>query len=124
MLLDTNALFLPVRVGFPLEAEVDRLVPGARIAVATSAVRELDRLIARRTAGAVVARALADRFARAETPARGDTAIVELASRRGWAVVTADRALQARLSARGVTVLAPRDRHRLELRPGHPARSE
>ncbi len=122
MLLDTNALFLPVRVGFPLEAEVDRHLPGARMTVATSTIRELDRLIARRTAGAVAARALAERFPRAETASVGDRAIVELASRRAWAVVTADRALAAELSAVGVAVLVPRDRHRLELRPGRVTR--
>ena len=124
VLLDTNALFLPVRVGFPLESEVDRLVPGTRMAVAASTVRELDRLIGRRTAGAIAARALADRFRRAETALEGDEAIVELAVRRAWLVVTADRELQRRLAERGIAVLVPRDRHRLELRPGRSARDQ
>ena len=118
MLLDTNALFLPIRSGFPLEAEIDRLFPGARVLVADSGVRELDRLVDRSTPGAAAARSLAERFVRTVAASEGDEAVVEVAVREGAIVVTADRELQTRLGRRGIPVLAPRDRHRLELRPG------
>jgi uncharacterized protein len=121
VLLDTNALFLPIRVGFPLEAEVHRLVPGARLVVAASGVRELDGLVEGAAPGASGARALAAKFDRVPSTGAGDDAVLEVAVREHAVVVTADRALQERLRQRQITVLAPRDRHRLEVRPAHPA---
>ena len=118
MLLDTNALFLPARAGFPLDAEIARLVPSARVVVPVSVLAELDRLVARRARGAPAARALAERYPTTAARDEGDAAIVDLAVRRRAIVVTADRALQERLARRGVAVLVPRDRHRLELRRG------
>jgi rRNA-processing protein FCF1 len=88
------------------------------VLVLASGIEELDRLVARSTRHAVAARALAERFARLSGSGHGDDAVVAAAVRRRAVVVTADRALQARLRARGIAVLAPRDRHRLELRPG------
>jgi rRNA-processing protein FCF1 len=117
VLLDTNALFLPIRTGFPLDAEIGRLVPGARVLVASSGIRELDRLVERATPGAAGARALAEKFARTAVASDGDDSVVEVAVRERAIVVTADRGLQERLRAAGLSVLAPRDRHRLELRP-------
>ncbi|MGA8302308.1 MAG: hypothetical protein WA691_07690 [Thermoplasmata archaeon] len=122
-MLDTNALFLPIRSGFPLEAEVARFVPGARILIAESGIRELDRLVDRATPAAAGARALADRFARTPTRAEGDEAVVEVALRERAIVVTSDRGLQERLRRCGISILVPRDRHRLELRPGRSTRS-
>jgi rRNA-processing protein FCF1 len=117
VLLDTNALFLPVRVGFPLEEEVLRWVPGARLEVPASVLRELGRLVARRTRGAGAARTLAERYEVVPTRREGDDGVVDAAVReRAW-VVTADRALRARLNALGVAVLVPQDRHRLTARP-------
>lgn len=117
MLLDTNALFLPIRTGFPLEAEIARLAPGARTVVPSSSLRELDRLVDRAAPGASGARALARRFGRTSADRDGDDGVLEVALRERAVVVTADRALQRRLRAQGVAVLVPRDRHRLELRP-------
>ena len=114
MLVDTNVAFLPVRVGFPLEEEVDRECPGARIAVPTSVVRELDRLRARGTPQAEAARAFVDRLPTVAAPGIGDDTLLRAAVRAGAWVVTADRALRDRLLEAGVDVLAPRDRHRLE----------
>ena len=115
MLLDANILLLPVRTGFPLEQEIDRLVPGAELAVPRSVLAEIDRLAERGVAGARAARALAGRYPAVRTEGRGDDAIVRVAVAGRLPVVTADRHLQTRLSAQGVAVLAPRDRHRLEL---------
>jgi rRNA-processing protein FCF1 len=117
VVLDTNVLLLAAQRGFPFEAEVGRLVPGARIVVPSSALRELDSLVARRTAGSVVARAIADRYEIGATARSGDDGVVEVATRARGVVATADRALQRRLIDRGVGVLVPRDRARLELRP-------
>jgi rRNA-processing protein FCF1 len=122
VLLDTNALFLPVRTRFPLEAEVDRLCPGAFIAVPESVLGELDRLILRDTPGAAAARALGAKYRRLSSAGTGDDAVVRAAVQyRAW-VVTSDRALRERLSREGVTVLSPRDRHRLQIHAAQRAR--
>ncbi|MGA8543192.1 MAG: PIN domain-containing protein [Thermoplasmata archaeon] len=124
VLLDTNALFLPIRTGFPLEAEVARLVPGARIVIASSGIRELERLDRRSTPGAAGAKLLAEKFASVPASADGDAGVIEAAMRERAIVMTADRALQERLRALGLSVLAPRDRHRLELRPSRRPRQD
>jgi rRNA-processing protein FCF1 len=108
---------LPFRVRFPLLAEVDRLVPGARIAVPSSVRNEVDRLAERGVTGAAAASAFAARFPTVRTAGRGDDGVLRAARYARAAVVTADRALAVRLRSEGVTVLVPRDRHRLELRP-------
>ena len=118
MVLDTNILFLVVRSGFPLEEEVDRVLPGARLLVPASVVGELDGLATSLAPGAMAARALVDRYAVQVTRERGDDGVIEAAtSARAW-VVTADRELRRRLAIRGITALVPRDRHRLEVVPG------
>ena len=117
MLLDTNALLLPVRSRFPLAAEVDRLCPGARLVIPSSALEELERLVARRVPGASAARQLARRYPVVPAQGRGDAGVLATAVRdRAW-VVTADRVLASRLQRAGLPVLVPRDRSRLELRP-------
>jgi rRNA-processing protein FCF1 len=121
VLLDTNALFLPIRTGFPLESEVARLIPGGRVLVAASGVRELDRLVERATPGASGARALAEKFVWTPADLEGDDGVMEVALRERATVVTADRALQERLRSSGLAVLIPRDRHRLELQPARRA---
>ena len=118
-MLDTNALFLPVRTGFPLEAEVARLVPGARLVVPASSLRELERLAARATPQATGALALAARFEVVPALADGDAGVLDAARRERAIVLTADRELQERARSAGLSVLAPRDRHKLELRRAH-----
>ncbi|HYB79523.1 MAG TPA: hypothetical protein VEG66_07185 [Thermoplasmata archaeon] len=120
VLLDTNALFLPVHSRFPLEAEVDRLCPGAKLAVPSSALEELERLVARGVPGAPAAWRFALRYPVVPVEGRGDAALLRSAIRHRVSVVTADRALAARLQRAGLSVLVPRDRHRLELRPARP----
>lgn len=114
MLVDANVLFLAVGDRFPLSAEVDRHRPGATLAVTTSVLRELDRLVARRVPRAAAARLLAERWPALTAPGVGDAALARAAVRTKAWVVTADRELRARLRSAGVVVLAPRDRHRLE----------
>jgi len=116
VLLDANALLLPARTRFPLESEVDRIRPGAAIVVPSSVRGELERLVARHVPGATTAAAVARKFPELPVTGQGDTAVLDAAVRhRAW-VVTADRALAERLRGAGVTVMVPRDRHRLELR--------
>ncbi len=120
-MLDTNVLFLPLTAGFPLEAEVARLVPGGRLVLPSSASDELDRLAVSGTPRAEAARRLAARLPREATAERGDAGIIDVARRLRATVVTADRELQDRLLALGIPVLVPRDRHRLERRDGRRA---
>jgi rRNA-processing protein FCF1 len=123
--LDTNVLFLVVQRGFPLEGEIDRLLPGARIVLPSSAARELRDLVERRTVGAAAAREVAARYPVVRTARSGDDGVVDAAVRARARVVTADRALQQRLVERGIDVLVPRDRTRLQIRRGAgPAGSE
>jgi len=118
VVVDTNVLFLVVRSGFPLEDEVDRLLPGARLMVPGSVVAELDGLAKSLTPGAMAARALSDRYSVVGTSERGDDGVIEAATRAHAWVATADRELRRRLAIRGITALVPRDRHRLEVVPG------
>jgi uncharacterized protein len=104
-----------VHVGFPLEAEVGRLRPGAVLAVPSSVLAELDHLVERGTPDAAAARAFAARYSPTPAPGTGDDAILRVAVRLGAWVVTADRDLRSRLNEKGINVLSPRDRHRLEL---------
>lgn len=123
MLLDANALMLPIRTQFPLQKEVDRIRPGALLLVPSSVLHELDRLADRGVRGARAAVVLARGFPVVVATGRGDAGIVDAALRHHAWVVTADRALAEHLRTRGVSVLVPRDRHRLELHPGRSARS-
>jgi rRNA-processing protein FCF1 len=124
VLLDVNALLLPFRARFPLREEVERLRPGAELVVPTSVLGELDALAERRVNGARPARELAGTFRELAGPGRGDDGIVRAAVGTGGWVATADRELARRLVARGITVLAPRDRSRLELHRGGPGRPD
>jgi len=109
---------LPVRNHFPIEAEVERLCPGSDLAVPSSVVGELETLVRKGVPGARAAVALARTLPTLRVPGRGDSAILRAAlEQRAW-VVTADRALASRLRSQGITVLVPRDRHRLEIHRG------
>jgi rRNA-processing protein FCF1 len=118
VLLDTNALLLPFRERFPLDRELARVAPGRVVAVPRIARSELARLAAGGSVAARAALAWSAGLPVRESAGRGDGAVVRLAERlRAW-VVTGDRALIDRLRGRGLTVLRPRERARLELLPG------
>jgi rRNA-processing protein FCF1 len=121
VVVDTNILFLVIRAGFPLEAEVDRVLPGSELLVPESVVAELEGLAKSLIPGAMAAQALAERCTVVPTRTRGDDGVIEAAvTTQSW-VATADRELRRRLTLRGVTSLVPRDRHRLEVVHGRPA---
>ena len=116
VLLDTNAAFLPFREGLPLALEVDRLLPGAELAVPAAVLSELDHLADRGAAHARAARAFVRPLRAIPSAGRGDLAVVEAAVRLRATVVTADRVLVERLRRSGVAVMVPRGRARLELK--------
>jgi rRNA-processing protein FCF1 len=114
-------LFLVVRAGFPLEEEVGRALPGARLLIPASVLAELEGLAKSLTPGAMTARAISERYPVVPTRLRGDDGVIEAAiSQQAW-VATSDRELRRRLAIRGITALVPRDRHRLEVVPGRRA---
>ncbi len=120
VLLDTNTLYLPLTRRFPLEAEIHRLMEGARIGVPESVHGELKRLEARGNPHARAARLLAERFPMLPTDLHGDEALESLARELGAWVVTSDRLLRRRLEAQGVGVLFPRGDHHLTSGPRAP----
>lgn len=121
VVVDANGWLLPFRTGTRLADEVDRLVPGAALAVPSSVLEELDALASEGVPHAAAARALAGRARRVPVASTRDTGVVEAAQRLRAPVVTADRALAERLRAAGRPVLVPRAPSRLMLRPAAPA---
>ena len=77
---------------------------------------ELDALVRRGAPFALAARAFARSLRTVPSPGRGDRGVLAAAVRERATVVTADRSLAGTLRERGVAVLVPRDRARLELR--------
>lgn len=96
-------------------------MPGARIAVPRSVVAELQRLARRGTADARAALEYARGWPEVPAPGRGDAAVFAAARRERAVVVTADRALAARLLGQGLSVLQPRAASELVLRSGRPS---
>lgn len=116
VLADANAFFLPLAGPIDLEAEVRRLLPAGRLAVAASTVAELDRLVERGVPAAGAARELARRLPRVPSRGRGDAGLLELARACGAWVITGDRRLQQELARAGVGALVPRQRSGLAIR--------
>ncbi|MCI4327170.1 MAG: twitching motility protein PilT [Thermoplasmata archaeon] len=117
VVLDANALFWPFTHGVRLDEELARVFPsGVRVAVASTAMAELEGLAARRVPDADAARALAARYPPFPVAGRGDSGVLAAVAGTGAVVATADRTFQTRLRAHGIAVLAPRDRARLELK--------
>jgi rRNA-processing protein FCF1 len=93
------------------------------VVVASSSRAELDGLAAKGVAHAGAARELAARYDVLPVVGRGDSGLLAAVAGSSAVVATADRAFQARLRERGIPVLAPRDRARLELKlPTGPSR--
>ena len=119
VVLDTNMLLVPLQFGVDVFDEVQRLVPGARMAVVRGTLEELDRIASRGGRDARYAR-LAKRMILLKNlevlDMNGpvDPALVELA-KRGAIIATNDRLLKRRVWAVGARVIALRDRGHLEL---------
>lgn len=120
VLLDANMLFLVVEEHFPLQGELDRLLPAARVRVPESVRGEITRLAERGRSAARAALELSGRYPIAATGLQGDDALEALARETGAWTVTADRRLRERLESIGAGVLFPRGRHHLSRSPRSP----
>jgi rRNA-processing protein FCF1 len=120
VILDTNALMMPVELDVRVFDELDRLVGDADLVVPQAVVAELEKL---RDAGtgeeataAAVGRDLASRCRVVGTEASyADDAVVELAGGMDGYAVTNDRPLRDRLLERGVRVIGLRGRTTLQI---------
>ncbi|WP_348613726.1 PIN domain-containing protein [Halobaculum rarum] len=128
VVLDTNALMMPVECGVRVFEELDRLVDDPDLVTPEAVVAELEKLAAgagEEATAASVGRDLAERCRVVETTDQyADDAVVELvaggadtgadASVDGY-VVTNDRPLRERLLARGVRVIGLRGANTLAI---------
>ena len=119
VVLDTNALMMPVECDVRLFDELDRLLDGPQTVVPNAVLEEL-RKLANGTGTAARAASVGldlaeDRCAVRETDAGyADDAVVELATAPGTThVVTNDGPLQDRLLAEGVSVISLRGKNKL-----------
>ena len=122
VVLDTNALMMPVECDVRVFDELDRVVGDVEAVVPRAVLAELDGLAAsgagEEATAARVGRDLAERCAVVETDASyADDAVIEAATAGRVdvaGVVTNDRALRDRLLERGVRVIGLRGRNTLE----------
>ncbi|MFB6251705.1 MAG: PIN domain-containing protein [Halobellus sp.] len=121
VILDTNALMMPVELDVRVFEELDRLVGSdADLAVPRSVVAELEKLAesgnGEEATAASVGRDLVSRCRVVETgESYADDAVVELATADGDYALTNDRPLRDRLLERGVRVIGLRGRNTLEI---------
>ena len=119
IVLDTNALMMPVESEVRLFDELDRLLPAVDGYLAPDAVRdELDKLAdgaGKEATAASVGRDLLDRCTLAATEADyADDAVLELATRGDVThAVTNDKPLKRRLLGAEIPVISLRGRNKL-----------
>ncbi len=113
IVLDTNALMVPVQLGVDIFSDLTTLDFDEFI-VPSGVVRELERLASSGKGAdqnaARVAISLLDRCKIVETTGNVDDAILALAARIGAAVLTNDAELKTRLRDTGVSVVYVRQR--------------
>lgn len=119
VVLDTNALMMPVEVGVRTFEELDRLLGDYEAVVPRAVVDELEKLAAGNGEEATAASVGADLAAReCETVEHdadyADDAVVETAGGRDYAV-TNDGPLRRRLLDANVPVISLRGRNKLEI---------
>jgi rRNA-processing protein FCF1 len=121
VILDTNALMMPVELDVRVFEELDRLVGAdADLVTPRAVVAELEKLAEEgsgvEATAANVGRDLVSRCRVVETGVSyADDAVVELAETEGGYVLTNDRPLRDRLLERGVRVIGLRGRNTLEI---------
>ena len=121
VLLDTNALTLPVQFKIDLFGELGRLLGSFEPLVLMESLQELERLAKGRgkdAAAAQVGIALSKRCIIVESdpmPGTVDEKIVRFAKRSRAAVVTNDAALKEILKEQGIQVISMRRMRTLEL---------
>jgi hypothetical protein len=118
VLLDTNALMMPVECDVRLFEELERLLGTPDLAVPAATVAELERLAdgaGGEATAASVGLDLAERCTVVEHDADyADDAVVELAPEFDY-VVTNDAPLRRRLHRRGARVIGIRGRNKLSV---------
>jgi rRNA-processing protein FCF1 len=116
VVVDTNALMMPVEADVRLFDELDRLLASNEAVVPQAVVTELEKLsegAGEEATAASVGRDLADRCTVVSTAADyADDAVIELADDSEY-VVTNDRPLRQRLLERDVPVICLRGRQKL-----------
>ena len=121
VVLDTNALMMPVECSVRLFEELDRLLDAVDPVVPESVLTELDRLATENGGeegtAASVGRDLAERCSVVEAdPTDADDAVVAIAQRDGIDfAVTNDRPLRNRLLDADVPVISLRGQHKLAI---------
>ena len=119
VVLDTNALMMPVECDLRLFDELDRLLNSPTPLVPDPVATELDRLAdgtGEEARAARVGRDLLERCDRRSTAADyADDAVLELAVAANAPVVTNDLPLRDRLLDAGVSVIGLRAKNKLEL---------
>ena len=120
VILDTNALMMPVELDIRVFEELDRLVGDADLVVPEPVVAELETLrdsgTGTEATAAAVGRDLVSRCQVIGTEeSYADDAVLELAAGDGDYAVTNDRPLRDRLLERGVRVIGLRGRTTLQI---------
>ncbi|MFC6863452.1 DUF188 domain-containing protein [Halomicroarcula sp. GCM10025817] len=120
IVLDTNALMMPVECDVRIFEELDRLAADGEYVVPDAVAAELETLAAgagMEATAASVGRDLLDRVSVVETEADyADDAVVELATRDAAThAVTNDKPLRRRLLDAGVPVISLRGRNKLSI---------
>jgi len=119
VVLDTNALMMPVELNVRLFDELDRICPpGYELFVPAAVLAELRKLAGGRGKEATAANVGVDLAARAERVEHdadyADDAVLEVARELAATVVTNDGPLRNRLAEVGVPVIGLRGHNKLE----------
>jgi rRNA-processing protein FCF1 len=118
VVLDTNALMMPVELDVRLFDELDRILDGYELLVPEAVLDELGKLSSGAGTEAVAASVgadLAERATMVEHDADyADDAVLEVAREHGATAVTNDRPLRDRLFEAGIPVIGLRGHAKLE----------
>ncbi len=118
VIIDTNALMIPVQFNVDVFEELKRLGYETYI-VPTAVISELDSLIRKlkgddRTA-AKVAMSMTERCEVVRADGHADDVILDMATKNRAAVLTNDIGLRKRLESKNITVICLRQRNRLDI---------
>jgi len=120
VIVDTNALMMPVECNVRLFDELDRLLDGPRLVAPLAVLDELEKLAdgaGEEATAASVGRDLATRCETVETEADyADDAVIEAAqTANATHVLTNDQPLQQRLLDVGISVISLRGQNKLAI---------